>query len=584
MASVISQDRRLLVDRMELRWIVAQRVVIRVGRVARAVNCGLIDTELVTLTEEEIGIAAAFVHRYDEKPYAGSLTHTTAAVPLLAYRTSEGDLVLLDGRQRAVRALALQTGRATAPTVECRVVSQHDAFRVGQPLSETETRKLLDLINDPEAAATFGDLLASLRSADAFTPVSDHLRAELRRRATDDISTPGAGLIAKAVDTLSRLAREQEPYKLLQATRRRPVVFEGEERPAQSFHTVLALSVALSHRRPAYDQRQKRVVNFYRYMSLELATLEEILARRGDVPPSGGANGIVMDVSGIERRGASEREERCRAYDAYLRAHWNAAGLGGPNTAPGLDPALGVLARSKAGQYPVFATTYQNAARILRDAGFPGDLAEFTNALTAETGKIAAAAGVEGLAKRRDGAVAHFRLFAKAIVRMNQWEPARKALLDIEGRGGGRPPSLAAIETAARWDLDRKPSLVGLKEMVEFSLMCGVVATDIWPIFLTFDSLLQCCALIHDLTHNDRVAERRYDASAIEAYVHRIRISENDEADHLSDWWARIRSEFEQAGVKAVDMERLLRRLDEERQIDDFALAVPAEDQGSDSA
>ena len=117
---------RLPVDQCEYR-VLSNGAVLDIGRIGVAVNARLVPLELVTVTEDFIEEASGYSPQYVMgEDYSGMLPVLVVSKPVLVCKSASGLLLLLDGRQRALRRF--QMGCDSIPAY---IISETDAYKYG---------------------------------------------------------------------------------------------------------------------------------------------------------------------------------------------------------------------------------------------------------------------------------------------------------------------------------------------------------------------------------------------------------------------------------------------------------------------
>lgn len=523
MNALVTTHGRLIVDNMEFRWLPGAPHVFSVARIAQAVNTGAIAATVMSLTQQDVDEAAKLGHHYDVKEYAHRLAPFTASVPLLAYRCARaGKLVLVDGRQRAARAFM------TRDKVEAYVVNETDAELVGRHPASAEAVQLVRFIKDPALLDEIKMALRAIGIDAMFYPRLDLVRAHA-------LATNNNQLLVELDRFAGSCQSYAEGYKLLQSTAHHPVIFDRDASAdrASSRHTN-QLSHTAATGRPRDGWREDQVKLYYGYFALRLLAIEDAIRLQSSVPRSAPGNNPELTIADYSRGRGALHLRRRSSYNAYLLAHWCDMGLMGPHSWAGFK----ILARQTRDLYPRFAAIEDNAARIVSKASTYADADAMRDNIAQEIARLIEARDDAGLLRLRDRAIEQFRLLAKAFVRMRQWRPAKEQLLEMERRR--TTPSPSQVTRVARWDLDARATLVGLDDMIAFSELTGVVATDIWPLHLDYNTLFECYALLHGVQHRNL----RLSVTAAEAFLYRGWLRADGVADDLSPRWEKLFEKF----------------------------------------
>lgn len=524
MSALVSKHGRLIVDNAEFRWLPGGPHVFLVARIARAVNCGAIEAKLASMTRDDVEAAAAYGRDYVVKSYASRLAPFTASVPLLAYsRNADGKLVLLDGRQRASRAFGEPATRA----LKTYVVAEKDAVRVGRHSASAEVVQLFRFLKAP-LLEEFGAILKANSSNAIFTPVVELIRSHALSAGND--------LLLNEVDRFARRGGiHQEEYKLLEVTKLHPVVLDRFGLPgrANDEHTNQLAHVP-DVGRPNDRWREKRVKLYYSYFALRLVAIENEIRLQNPTSFPAFQDKTELKIGDYKRGGGQLHKRRRSNYDKYLKAHWQDMGLLGRHS----WEELKIFRKQKSDLYLRYETIEDTAARTVRKAS------EYTNVdvmradMAEEVARLLRNQDSAGLSRLRDRAIEQFRLLTKAFVRMRQWRPAKQQLLAMEG--ARTMPASDKVHRVARWDLDAKATLVDLDSMISFSELTGVVATDIWPLYLPYNTLFECYALLHGIQHR----EYRIAPVAVEAFLYRAKIVSSGGTDDHETHWNKLFGKF----------------------------------------
>ena len=523
MKKLVAAHGRLIIDNMEFRWLPGGPHVFAVARIAQAVNCGAIQAEVVSLGKAEVNSAADFGHEYNVKEHAGRLAPLTADVPLLAYRRAEDAcLALVDGRQRAARAFM------SRDEVKAYVVSEADAVLVGRHPASAEVVQLVRFIKDPALLDVVRAVLHVIGSAPIFTPVLDLLRLYA-------LGTNNDALLAELDRFAGLPGIHEERYKLLDATGLHPVAFDGRvfQDRASGKHAN-QLSHTAKTGRPSDSWREDQVKACYGYHALRLLAMEDEIRRQTSGLFPAYSSKPALTIADYNDGPGQLHQRRRSSYDTYLKAHWHDMGLMGPHSWEGTK----ILSEQNGNLYPKFAAIEDNAARITARASTYAGADEMRSAVARWVAQRLAARDSGSLLHFRNDAVARFRLMAKAFVRMRQWRPARVQLLAMER--GRTVPAHTQVNRVARWDLDAKATLVDLGDMIAFSEMTGVVATEVWPLHLPYNTLFECAALLHGVQRGSF----RITPTAVETLHYRARIEADDIPDDHSPHWKKLLKKF----------------------------------------